>query len=237
MNPNYKVRRLVALLIVAIASLSGVAVDMARHEFSPQTQAPAGQPERVSGGSEVALEVLARLPEKGRAPKTHYERSQFSSGWGDWGECDVRNIILRRDLENVTVNDICQVVSGSLQDPYTGKKVEFRRGASSSSDVQIDHVVALSNAWQTGAQLLSAEQRHAFANDPLNLLAVDGDANQQKSDGDAATWLPSNKAFRCQYVARQVAVKQVYGLWVTPAEARAMHTVLDNCPSQTLPVQ
>jgi hypothetical protein len=101
--------------------------------------------------------------------------------------------------------------------------------------VQIDHVVALSNAWQTGAGLLTPEIRQQLANDPLELLAVDGAANQQKSDGDAATWLPSNKAFRCQYVARQVAVKAKYQLWVTSAEKDAITRVLATCPGQPLP--
>jgi len=133
------------------------------------------------------------------------------------------------------VNDKCQVTSGRLDDPYTAKTIAFTRGASTSADVQIDHVVALSDAWQKGAQQLSAERREELANDPLELLAVDGPANQQKSDGDAATWLPANKPFRCQYVARQIAVKKKYGLWVTQAEKDTMLRVLSVCPGQLLP--
>ncbi len=101
--------------------------------------------------------------------------------------------------------------------------------------MQIDHVVALSNAWQTGAQKLSKTTRTELANDPYNLLAVDGPANQQKSDGDAATWLPSNKSFRCEYVARQIGVKHKYSLWVTQSEKNAMSNVLSACPTQTIP--
>jgi hypothetical protein len=101
--------------------------------------------------------------------------------------------------------------------------------------VQIDHVVALSDAWQKGAQKLSPQKRTAFANDPLNLLAVDGPTNLRKGDGDAATWLPPNKAYRCQYAARQVAVKKRYGLWVTAAERDAIARVLRACPAQALP--
>jgi hypothetical protein len=122
-----------------------------------------------------------------------------------------------------------------LNDPYTGKTIEFQRGETSSQTVQIDHVVALSDAWQKGAQQLAFEKRVALANDPLELLAVDGEANQQKSDGDAATWLPANKSFRCQYVARQIAVKQKYMLWVTEPEKQAMLRVLGSCPGQRLP--
>jgi hypothetical protein len=102
--------------------------------------------------------------------------------------------------------------------------------------VQIDHVVALSDAWQKGAQQLSAETRRAFANDSLNLLAVDGATNQGKGDGDAATWLPPNKPYRCSYAARQVAVKAKYGLWVTSPERDALGRILATCPSQRLPV-
>jgi hypothetical protein len=124
------------------------------------------------------------------------------------------------------------VLSGILNDPYTATLVNFLRGNSTSTAVQIDHVVALSDAWQKGAQQLSPAQRQSFANDPLNLLAVDGTANQQKSDGDAATWLPPNKTFRCEYVARQIAVKSSYSLWVTQAEHDAMARVLGDCPGE-----
>jgi hypothetical protein len=182
-----------------------------------------------------AKAVLGELEIKGRVPKTDYSRDQFGGDWLTEDGCDTRNIILSRDLKNTEVNDSCQVVSGTLNDPYTGKQIDFKRGADTSGDVQIDHVVALSDAWQKGAQKLSYEERVKMANDPLELLAVDGSANQQKVDGDAATWLPSNKAFRCQYVARQIAVKQKYHLWVTQAEYDAMIGVLDKCPGQLLP--
>lgn len=190
-------------------------------------------PAQTESGSALAL--LEALEIKGRAPKTGYERTQFGDGWAKIDGCDMRNIILHRDLMNAIVGGNCKILSGMLNDPYTGKMIEFKRGADTSDDVQIDHVVALSNAWQTGAQQLTSERRQALANDPLELLAVDGEANQQKSDGDAATWLPPNKAFRCQYVARQVAVKAKYDLWVTKAEYDAIKRVLGTCPSQALP--
>ncbi len=177
----------------------------------------------------VALEQLAAIEVKGRAPKTGYARSQFGDGWALVGLCDTRNLILARDLINARVSKTCKVMSGTLHDPYTAKDILFERGASTSDLVQIDHVVALSNAWQTGAQQLAALERESFANDPLNLLAVDGQANQDKSDGDAATWLPPNKVFRCQYVARQIQVKKKYNLWVTSAEKNAMQVVLQSC--------
>lgn len=175
------------------------------------------------------ISILETMPVGERDYSANYDRSQFGSGWRSEKGCDTRNIILNRDLDEVSTNDQCQVVSGVLNDPYTGNTIDFRRGSSSSSDVQIDHVVALSNAWKTGAQILTYDQRVEMANDPLELLAVSGSANQQKSDGDAAEWLPSNKAFRCQYVTRQIAVKQKYNLWLVEAEKQAMANVLKTC--------
>lgn len=184
----------------------------------------------VDGWSDdETIETLNSLPVKGRAPKTGYTRSQFGNGWAKKEGCDTRNTILARDLQDVKMGDDCKVDSGVLNDPYTGTVIQFIRGDKTSSAVQIDHVIALSNAWQTGAQQLSEELRIELANDPLNLLAVDGPANQAKSDGDAATWLPKYKPFRCQYITRQIQVKQRYDLWVTPAEKQAMLSVLDKC--------
>lgn len=184
-----------------------------------------------------ALEQLESLDVKGRAPKTDYDRSQFGSGWETDAGCSTREIILQRDLTSKQFDaDNCQVEKGRLDDPYTGSVIFFVRGSGTSSLVQIDHVVALSNAWQTGAQSFSYDKRLSLANDPLNLLAVDGSANQNKSDGDAATWLPPNKPFRCQYVARQVAVKYKYGLHVTKAEKQAIQRVLQACPEQVISI-
>lgn len=190
-----------------------------------------------SAGSGVepggALEALEKLDVKGRAPKTGYTRDQFGNGWSKILGCDTRNIILYRDLISTQLQNECIVVAGELNDPYTGKLITFSKADSAA--IQIDHVVALSDAWQKGAQQLTSEQRKQLANDPLELLAADGPANQAKGDGDAATWLPSNKAFRCQYIARQVAVKLKYSLWVTSAEKLAMAGVLATCPDESLP--
>ena len=194
----------------------------------------------ASNASGAAVDMLATLPVKGRAPKTGYARTQFGAAWSDVDHngCDTRNDILKRDMTNVTFKPgthDCVAKTGTLNDPYTGKTINFVRGQHTSTAVQIDHVVALSDAWQKGAQQLNADQRLQLANDPYNLLAVDGPANQQKSDSDAASWLPSNKSFRCQYVARQIGVKHKYALWVTQAEKDAMTSVLSGCPGQTVP--
>lgn len=201
-------------------------------------QAPLGAEGAVQTGQVLA--TLDGLPVKGRAPKTGYDRDQFGASWSDAGVgislarngCDTRNDILRRDLQITSVKEgshDCVILTGVLDDVYTNKTIDFVRGKKSSTAVQIDHVVPLSLAWQTGAQQLSAAERLNLANDPRNLQAVDGPANGQKSDGDAATWLPPNKAYRCTYVARQVEVKAAYGLWVTAPEKEAISRVLDNC--------
>lgn len=229
-------RRIVLVAVVLMGTLGWIIVKEWPNLLLMLPDSQSQQSGLNSGSGEVARDALAALPTKGRAPKTGYKRSQFGDGWAKSGGCDTRNVILRRDLANTVLgDDNCKVQAGALSDPYTGQRIAFKRGANSSGAVQIDHVVALSNAWQTGAQQLSSEQRISLANDPLELLAVDGPANQQKGDGDAATWLPSNKPFRCQYIARQIAVKKKYSLWVTPPERTAMERILASCPEQRLP--
>jgi hypothetical protein len=208
---------------------------------SPAVSNPAVSNPAAAGASlPLASDVLAGLPVKGRAPKTGYRRDRYGEGWADQdGDgCSTREEILQRDLTRRTYqrSGRCLVIAtGVLADPYTGRVMTFRRGTTTSASVQIDHVVALMDAWQKGAQALSAARRAQFANDPLNLLAVDGAANQAKGAADAASWLPSNRSYRCAYVARQVAVKARYGLWVTTAEKAAISRVLSTCPSQRTP--
>lgn len=183
-----------------------------------------------------ALAELAGLTVKGRAPKTGYKRAEFGPAWSDdvsvpggHNGCTTRNDILRRDLVDLVIKagtHGCVVLSGVLNDPYTGTVIDFVRGPSSSEAVQIDHIVALSDAWQKGAANWDPQTRRNFANDPENLQATAGWANQQKSDGDAATWLPPNKSQRCDYVTRIVDVKAKYGIWVTRAEHDALARVL-----------
>jgi hypothetical protein len=187
-----------------------------------------------------AIEALATLAVKGRAPKTGYARSEFGQTWADVDRngCDTRNDILKRDLTEVRYKEKtrnCVVLSGILVDRYSGETINFVRGNITSMEVQIDHVVALSNSWQTGAFKLTLAQRTALANDPMNLFAVKGRLNSQKGDGDAATWLPPLKKFRCAYVAQQIAVKAKYSLWVTSPEKDAMTRILNTCPKQVLP--
>lgn len=230
----------------ALASATSPAVSVTRDATAAATPsetalavAPVARTVEAPGPADAALAMLDTLAVKGRAPKTGYSRAQFGPSWTDdvdvesgHNGCDTRNDILRRDLTDVTLNagtHGCTVLTGTLADPYTDTSISFARGETTSSAVQIDHVVALSDAWQKGAQQISTQQRQALANDPINLQATDGPTNEQKGDGDAATWLPPNTAYRCTYVSRQIDVKAAYSLWVTPAEKEAMTRVLTGC--------
>ncbi|GAA4520416.1 DUF1524 domain-containing protein [Brachybacterium paraconglomeratum] len=198
-------------------------------EAAQITAAPTVEPTSEAADG-TALAMLSGLEEKGRAPKTGYDRDSF--GWRDdldRNGCDTRNDILRRDLHQITLKEGtqgCVVLRGTLDSPYSGDTVDFDR---TDSTIDIDHLVALSDAWQTGAAGWGEDLKREFANDPLNLLAVEASLNRQKGDGDAATWLPPKRDYRCEYVARQIAVKDKYDLWVKPAEADAMERVLSDC--------
>ncbi|MYS07835.1 DUF1524 domain-containing protein [Streptomyces sp. SID6041] len=227
----------------ALAASALTAVALVATACTPGAGGPADGGSDSAGGAGgrpaargTALAAVDTLTVKGRAPKTGYEREKFGRAWEDVDRngCGTRDDILKRDLTGVRFTDgHCKVASGTLtDDPYTGTTVRYLRGR---SKVDIDHIVALSDAWQKGAGSWDAETRRRFANDPLNLLAVDASTNRRKSDGDAATWLPPNKAYRCTYVARQIAVKKKYKVWVTDGERDAMKRVLGDCPQQKLP--
>lgn len=231
-------RRLSAILIVIVSLLSGLLYEAVQQRTIEQPQTLGVVSQTTQPQSENALVALEKLAVKGRAPKTGYERSKFSSGWGEINNCSVRELVLLRDLKDTKLDeDGCRVLTGRLDpDPYSSNVINFTRGINTSQAVQIDHVVAVSDAWQKGAQQLTPELRYQFYNDPLNLLAVDGPTNNDKGDGDAATWLPPNKDYRCRYVARQIAVKIKYTLWITEAEKNATKSLLLSCPEQVLPI-
>lgn len=257
--PGRKVAAIVLALSVATMAVGGSllaqrdvepsrakSASTATPTAGPTTDAPEPQQERSASptpepsasapapgsADTTALALLATLPVKGKAPMTGYDRTgMFGSAWLDVDRngCDTRNDILQRDFVSTVRSGPCKVTSGVVVSPYTGETINFVRGNKTSMAVQIDHVVALANAWQTGAQQLSQNQRIALANDPINLFAVDGRSNSQKGAGDTATWLPKAKSFRCTYVSHQVSVKATYGLWVTKAEHEAMTRVLSSC--------
>jgi hypothetical protein len=236
---DYRRRRFSVLVFIALLSLGWAITSSLQSGHNTE---PAADQAVLSAGIDDgtfrrAVEVLGEIAVRDQVSREGYTRAEFGSGWRQVGGCDTRNLILQRDLADAELaDDGCTVLSGVLQqDPYTALAIPFNRGPDTSSAVQIDHVVALSDAWQKGAQQIEYERRVIFANDPLNLLAVDGPANMKKSDKDAADWLPE-PTYQCRYVARQIAVKHRYELWVTTREQRAMKRVLGTCLDQVLPV-
>lgn len=188
----------------------------------------------MKAGNDTALHTLGTLEVKKKAPYKPFTRDDFGQAWLDISHtgCDTRDRILARDLKDTTINRDCKVRSGTLTDPYSGQTIHFQRGKTTSDSVEIDHVVPIADAWHKGAQEMAVESRLKFANDPLNLLAVSAQANQDKGDLDASRWLPSNTGFRCEYVARQISVKAAYKIWVTEAEKNAFEKQLSFCPTQ-----
>lgn len=245
MTEHPRLLKPVGALLAALAAIGLVALHHASSPpvmALPSTEVPSPAPNRPAAVPTTDTDPLAKLETlaiKGRAPKTGYDRDLFGQAWSDdvtvadgHNGCDTRNDILRRDLVDITTKPgthDCVVLTGTLNDPYTGTTIEFQRGRGTSNRVQIDHIVALSDAWQKGAQQWDEDKRRNFANDPINLQATDGAANEQKRDGDAATWLPPNKSYRCTYVSRIVDVKAVYGIWVTQAEHDAIARILSGC--------
>jgi Protein of unknown function (DUF1524)/Excalibur calcium-binding domain len=192
-----------------------------------------------SGVGPLATTALASLPVKGWAPMTGYSRAMFGIAWSDSDHngCDQRDDALwRASLQRGVRSDGCTVTSAKVTDVYTSHVIHFVRGGLYSQGLDIDHVVALGNAWATGGQYESAAIRLKIATDPLNLLAVDPSQNRQKSDSNAASWLPPVASYRCSYVARQIAVKKKYGLWVVAPEKAAMQRILNTCPLRRIPV-
>ncbi|MGI5240086.1 HNH endonuclease family protein [Dactylosporangium sp. CA-139066] len=160
-----------------------------------------------------------------------YARDRFGPAWSDTdgNGCDTRNDVLRRDLQSVVTapgDPACTVVGGVLTDPYGGSTVTFEKGVT-SDQVEIDHVVALADAWRSGASAWTDERRLQFANDPRELQATTVQQNRAKGDANAADWLPATG--RCAYVARQVEIKSAYGLSVTTAERDAFVATLTSC--------
>ena len=231
-----RIRRTVAVLVAAVAFCLFLYFNPASWqnllEMTVDPETVSLKETQTEATSLLAKDVLENLAVKDKDNSEKYYRKLFYSDWSIVSDgCNIREAILKRDLHDVVLNG-CKVQSGVLDDPYTGQVITFTRGQETSSAVQIDHVVALSNAWVTGALHLDEQTRYNISQDPLNLIAVEGQANQEKLDQDASTWLPSNLGFQCQYVARQISVKYKYHLWVTPAEKAAMMEVLAKCPDE-----
>lgn len=224
-------RRIVAGLSVLAVLAIWIIANPASYQSEPS--AASSEPSSIDASDQtLAINVLETLAVKGRAPKTGYKRTEFYNTWPTIDGCNLRQRIIKREVGDTAKLDGCDVIGGTFVEPYTGETRTYTSKSEFTKNIQIDHIVALSDAWQKGAQNLTSDERYDFATDPLNLIAADANQNQQKSDGDAATWLPKNKAFRCKYVARQVSVKKKYSLWVTQAEHDAIKNILTTCPSE-----
>ncbi|MCM2579151.1 HNH endonuclease family protein [Streptomyces meridianus] len=196
---------------------------------NPDGTKPGLAPLTSEADRKAALDLIGKVATKGRGPKTGYDRDEFGYAWLDTADvplsrngCDTRNDVLKRDGRDVTFRSgsDCVVVGMALDDPYTGTTIDFRKEEAMA--VQIDHVMPLSYDWQMGAARWNEGKRRQIANDPLNLLPVEGRANSAKSDSGPASWLPPNKRIRCSYAVRFAQVALKYDLPVTAPDKRTM---------------
>jgi hypothetical protein len=186
----------------------------------------------------AALASLATVP--ARTHRDDYDRAAFGPAWDDGSDaalagngCDTRDDMLARDLRDTThvVTTACPraVASGEMRSPYTGDRVDFRRGRERGGTVQIDHIVPLAYAWDSGAHAWGPRLRLTFANDPANLVAVDGRSNQDKSDSPPGEWMPAHAPFRCRYAVQFVLVAATYRLAVDARSVAVLRTALGRC--------
>jgi hypothetical protein len=224
-----------AVTVAIVVAYQTVASAERAASFVAQADAPA-----VAPGIDV-LAGMAQIPIRVRG--FDYGRAAFGDSWtddnpapGGHNGCDTRNDILERDLVDKTYVSIKRcataIASGTLHDPYTNATVAFVRGNQIGASVQIDHIVPLALAWDLGARDWPDEMRVRFANDPANLLAVAGQANQDKGDSEPALWMPPNTAFRCQYAVQFTAVLRGYGLPVDASSALALRDAAATCPTR-----
>mgnify|MGYP001092140895 FL=1 len=224
--------RMVAPTLTAVVGplAAPTPIDTAVPTSAPQAEQPAGP---VTPEAEQAIAALEQIP-IALPDQTPYDRRQFGQAWADVDRngCDTRNDVLRRDLVDTTLKPgtrDCVVLTGVLHDPYTGKTIDFTRGQGTSELVQIDHVVPLAWAWRQAAADWTEEKRQQLANDPLNLLAVDGPTNTSKSDQGPALWMPPSEGYHCSYVERFVQVLDSYDLTVTTEDHAALQSELSSC--------
>jgi hypothetical protein len=231
------VGRVIPVLAAIVAVVVAVAVWVHVRSGSTSATLPGAPSSRETLEYDQVSADLRRLPVKAWDQYRDFARSRFGEAWSDdvdvelgHNGCNTRDDVLRRDLADLVVRPgTCFAQSGTLHDPYRGETIAFVRGPLTSDAVQVDHVVSLADAWYKGARDWDAQRRRDFANDPRNLLAVSARGNFDKAFRDAASWLPPNAGYRCEFVARQVVVKTAYGLWVSEQEQRAMTEVLAGC--------
>ena len=230
--------RRLGLLIAAVLLAVTVAVQVTSSRTADRFVAMAEAP-MVAVGSDI-LAGIPVIPARIRG--NDYRRAAFGEAWtddnpapGGHNDCDTRNDVLDRDLVDKTYTFIKRcptaVATGLLHDPYTNAVIAFTRGNQVGASVQIDHIVPLALAWDLGARNWPDQIRLRFANDPANLLAVAGQANQDKSDGEPGVWMPPNHAFWCQYAVQFAAVLRGYGLSVDAPSAVVLRDAAATCPT------
>jgi len=236
-------RRTKQQLVTAAALFAAAAVGTIAAPYVHPTTAPnevrSTSTEHPSPSSTVsaakALRDLRTLEISDAYVPARYDRDAFGPAWADTDRngCDTRNDVLRRDLTAVVTKpgtNGCVVLSGTLHDPYTGRTIAFERGSASSLAVQIDHRVPLAYAWRHGAASWTPKQRELFANDQVtNLVAVDGPANEEKSDSGPAEWMPANTGDTCSYAVSFVTVATKWHLSIATADERALARTLTTC--------
>jgi Protein of unknown function (DUF1524) len=207
-----------------LASLSAVAT-----LTTTATLLAGGSPAQAAPPTPIAASTartyLSELTVKAEGSLTGYSRDKFPHWITQYGTCDTREVVLKRDGTNVVQDSNCTATSGSWYSPYDGATWH------AASDVDIDHVVPLAEAWRSGASNWTTAQRQAFANDLTHaqLVAVTDNVNQSKGDQDPAEWLPPLTGYRCMYARMYVWVKHAYNLSVDSAEKSALSSVLNNC--------
>ncbi|WP_242454702.1 HNH endonuclease family protein [Bailinhaonella thermotolerans] len=215
-----------AAAVLATGGCSGVLSSTSDDDGGRRPIAESEAPK--SGDAAKARKQLKALAIAPKGPSSGYDRDKYGARWKDVDRngCDTRNDILARDLVDEKKRGKCVVISGTLNDPYTGKTIKFTK--SDAQAVQIDHVYPLSLSWKMGAKGWQEDKRERFANDPDNLLAVDGPTNQAKGDSGPEAWRP-RKAYQCAYAIRYVGVAAEYKLPITRADQAALGQMLDTC--------
>ncbi|MDT9683664.1 HNH endonuclease family protein [Streptomyces sp. TRM76323] len=208
-------RRLAALAATAALAVTGLLTTAPAAQASPPTPVSAA----------TARTYLGQLTVRAEGSSSGYSRDLFPHWITQYDACNTREVVLERDGTGVIQDSTCAATGGSWYSEYDGATWY------AASDLDIDHVVPLAEAWRSGANSWTTTQRRSFANDLTRpqLIAVTDNVNQAKGDQDPAEWLPSRTAYRCTYARMWVHVKHYWGLSVDSAEKSALQSVLNGC--------
>jgi hypothetical protein len=208
-------RKLTTGLIVLALSLTGVA--------NASTTVTYKDAQTALNTLKVADEVRAG-----------YVRTKFKHWVGVGNGCDSRKaVIISEAIVKPTVEKGCVIKGGEWLSIYDNVKV------TDAGKLDVDHMVPLAEAWDSGASAWDAAKREMYANDqtdPRHLIAVTGASNRSKSDQDPADWVPTNKAYVCEYLDNWVSIKVRWNLAVDKKEKDFILTNLKSCKSVKITV-